>query len=75
LWLFLLEVVVVYEKISSFAEKLPENFVRVHKSYIIPFDKIDVIEGNQITIGAEKIPIGNFYKANFLSKIQDSSDK
>ncbi len=66
--------IMIYEKISSFEKKLPAGFIRIHKSYIIPIDKIDVIEGNQITIGSEKIPIGNFYKSNFLSRIKDSSD-
>jgi DNA-binding LytR/AlgR family response regulator len=51
------------EKISSFEEMLPEaQFLRVHKSFIVAKDKIEVIEGNRINIAQLTIPIGQLYK-------------
>lgn len=47
----------------------PEEFIRIHKSYIIPKSKINIIEKHQVTIGAKRIPIGLTYRenvANFL---------
>ncbi len=38
------------------------NFMRVHKSYIVAIDKIKEIDKNQILIGEETIPIGITYK-------------
>lgn len=42
-----------------------ENFVRVHKSYIVALNKIDSIEKNRIKIGGKIIPISNTYKETF----------
>jgi len=48
---------------SVFEKELPANsFCRVHKSYIIPIDKIKSIERNRIKILDFIIPIGDTYK-------------
>jgi DNA-binding LytR/AlgR family response regulator len=57
------ENILSHEKISSFETLLPkEDFLRVHKSFIVALDKIKLIEGNQISIERHKIPIGQTYK-------------
>ena len=38
------------------------NFMRIHKSFIIALDKIKEIDKNQVQIGEETIPIGITYK-------------
>ncbi|WP_425658864.1 LytR/AlgR family response regulator transcription factor [Tenacibaculum ascidiaceicola] len=58
-----------HEKISSFEEFLPKNeFIRIHKSFIISKIKINQIEGNRIFIKEYKIPVGQTYKGN-LNKL------
>src|SRR5690606_20933779 len=47
----------------------PDRFVRIHKSYIVPIDKVTTLEGNMVHIGAEKLPIGNLYKEEVLKRI------
>jgi len=50
--------------------QLPKNqFIRIHKSYIVAIDKIKVLEGNQVVIGKEKLPIGASYREEVMSKI------
>jgi two-component system, LytTR family, response regulator len=50
---------------------LPQNeFVRVHKSYIIPISKIDYIERSAIRINEKMIPITTSYKKDFYNIIQ-----
>lgn len=39
-----------------------ENFVRVHKSYIVALNKIESIERSIIKIGGEHIPVGQSYR-------------
>jgi len=57
------------EKISELEEKLGKGkFLRVHKSYLINFSKIQSIEGNRIKIDGNEIPIGQTFKAE-LSKL------
>lgn len=64
--LFLVEeTILIHEKISAMEELLPvSDFLRVHKSFIIAADKVKVIEGNRIKIGAYVVPIGQTYKHN-----------
>ncbi|MFK7775526.1 MAG: LytR/AlgR family response regulator transcription factor [Saprospiraceae bacterium] len=57
------EMIVSHEKISSFEELLPsDNFLRIHKSFIVATSKIKLIEGNRISIGEHQVPIGQTYK-------------
>jgi two-component system, LytTR family, response regulator len=54
----------------------PDNFMRIHKSFIVALNKIESIERNRIKIGAELIPIGLSYRERFVKKIKiNSSDK
>ncbi|MDB5273408.1 MAG: DNA-binding response regulator [Chitinophagaceae bacterium] len=51
---------------KSVEEFLPkENFVRVHRSFIIAFNKIEEIERNNIIICKKIIPVGDNYKDFF----------
>lgn len=46
-----------------------EDFIRIHKSYIIALKHIIMIEGNQVKINDEFLPIGISYKENLFSKL------
>ena len=43
--------------------RLPDNFLRVHRSFIVNTSRISVIERNRIVFGNKYIPIGDSYKA------------
>ena len=43
-----------------------DQFIRVHKSYIISKSKVSILEGNMVHIGEEKIPIGASYREEVL---------
>jgi DNA-binding LytR/AlgR family response regulator len=50
-------------------EKLPSaDFIRVHRSYILPFGKIEAVRGTTITIGEMEFPIGRTYTDEFFSR-------
>jgi DNA-binding LytR/AlgR family response regulator len=50
---------------------LPQNlFCRVHKSYIVSFDKIESIERDRIKIQNELIPISETYRGQFYKMIK-----
>ena len=56
---------VVRLTMKSLLEKLDENeFIRVHRSYIVPVDKIKSIKQKLIQIGDEEIPVGKNYEEN-----------
>ena len=49
---------------------LPKNqFLRIHKSYIISKSKVSTLEGNMVHIGKEKIPIGASYREEVLKDL------
>ncbi|TFG44028.1 MAG: response regulator transcription factor [Bacteroidia bacterium] len=55
---------------KNIIEKLPSGFFfRVHKSYIISVDKIDMIENSRIVIGNQRIPIGESYRTPFFEMV------
>ena len=66
------EMIISHEKISYYESILKkDNFLRVHKSFLVATDKIKFIEGNRILINEHKIPIGQTYKSN-VNKLYNS---
>ena len=57
--------------LKSIEEKLPADiFCRVHKSYIINFDFIELIERNSVQIAKMSIPIGKSYREGFFKYLE-----
>ena len=49
--------------LTGMHEKLPHsNFIRVHRSYIVNRNKIDVTKGNKIDISGHELPVGKSYR-------------
>lgn len=44
------------------------DFIRVHRSFILPFSKIEAVRGNTIFIGEQEFPIGKTYTDDFFSR-------
>jgi len=50
-------------------EKLNSNdFIRVHRSFILPFSKIESVRGTTIFIGEKEFPIGRTYACEFFNR-------
>ncbi|WP_411029832.1 LytR/AlgR family response regulator transcription factor [Spongiimicrobium sp. 3-5] len=50
---------IVHQTLTSFTEELPEDrFLRIHRSYTIAVDKVQVVEGNSIEIDGVRYTIG-----------------
>lgn len=59
--------------LQSWLSKLPPNFVRVHRSYIVNLDFVDRISGNQIYVANTSIPIGRLYKDKLVEHVVGKS--
>ena len=60
--------VVVRMTMKALQEKLPDNeFVRVHRSYIVAVAKINSIRNKMIFIGEEEIPLGTSHEKAFYA--------
>lgn len=54
---------ITYSSLKSIEEKFPEDqFVRIHKSFIISISKVSAIEGNKVYIGTKELPISRSLK-------------
>jgi DNA-binding LytR/AlgR family response regulator len=70
------EEVITYQTMQAILQKLPsDQFVRIHKSFIVALSYITAIEGNQVFVGKAALPIGRLYKEQFLSIIVGKQGK
>lgn len=59
--------VVARMTMKAMTEKLPaKDFIRVHRSYIVPLSRINSVRNKTIYIGEEEIPLGSSYEENFV---------
>jgi len=64
------DMILTLQSMKSIQQLLPtDQFIRVHKSYIVAFDKIRFIERGRINIKEKSIPITETYKDNFFKRI------
>ncbi len=58
------------QSLTDFLAKLPDTFLRIHKSFVINFSQLKLIDGNQIVLQNDiKLPIGKSYRKAVLGKI------
>jgi DNA-binding LytR/AlgR family response regulator len=61
--------VVARMTMNDMVQKLPvKDFIRVHRSFILPFKRIASVRSNSITIPEKEIPIGKTYIKDFNSR-------
>jgi DNA-binding LytR/AlgR family response regulator len=59
----------VSSTLKDMEQKLPpQNFVRVHRSYIANLDKIEAMEENSVVFSKNDIPIGKSYKKLLMAR-------
>ena len=67
---------IVHKTLTSFTEELPSNqFIRIHRSFTICIDKVQVVEGNSVEIDNTRYTIGRSYINDVKSKILNNSIK
>ncbi len=50
---------------KSILEKLPTTFIRVHRSFIVPINRIERVRNKTIHLAGVQIPIGSSYLEDF----------
>ena len=58
--------VITLLSMKKLEERLPKNFMRIHRSYIVNLDKITEVNKNRIILDADTyLPVGDLYKEQF----------
>ncbi|WP_452224608.1 LytR/AlgR family response regulator transcription factor [Lacinutrix chionoecetis] len=62
---------VVYEKMSDIINQLPgDQFMRIHKSYIINLKKVNAYTKEYVEIAKKHIPVSSTYRNMFMNSIK-----
>lgn len=65
--------IITKTSMSQMEEKLPaENFLRIHKSFIISVNKIEAFTANTIEVQGKELPIGRSFKNAVLNMLNFS---
>lgn len=63
---------VVYLTLKGIEDYLPaEKFIRIHKSYLVPIDKIQHIDADDIKIGDVILPLSRSYRDDLIQRINN----
>ena len=61
--------------LKEFSAQLPEDqFLRIHRSYVVPVSRVEAIEGNIVRILNHEIPIGESYRNRVMSQLLGKED-
>src|SRR5690554_5490444 len=61
---------IVHSTMKGFQSRLPQDqFVRLHRSYILNINKIEAIENLFVLVNKKHIPIGASYKEAFINRL------
>ena len=65
--------IITKTSMAQMEEKLSaDNFLRIHKSYIVPVSKIEAFTANTIEIQGKELPIGRNFKNAVLNSLNYS---
>jgi DNA-binding LytR/AlgR family response regulator len=66
--------IITLQNLKNFVSKLPaDQFIRVHRSFVVSLSNIDVVSKNEITIGKKDLPIGESYRDQLFNIIQQAT--
>lgn len=63
----------VYMRMKEIEEKFGENFMRIHKSFVVNLSRVEAVGNNEISIHGKNLPVGRVYKKAVLSHFADQS--
>ena len=66
---------IVHQTLAGITEQLPnEYFMRIHRSYTIGLNHLEMLEGNFVVIAGRELPIGRNYQAEVKEAILGLGD-
>jgi DNA-binding LytR/AlgR family response regulator len=62
------------DTIANFEKKLPDSFLRIHRSYIVNSKKITAFTKMDVEIGKKEIPIGASFKEDVMAFLKGTNE-
>ncbi len=66
------QVLITRENISSLASRLPESFVRIHRSFVVNSQLVRSFSAEGVTIQGKELPFGRAFKKNALAQLSNT---
>jgi len=63
--------VMTKDSIGNFLHKLPHQFLRIHRSFIVNTTKVTAFTALDVEIGEKEIPIGASYKNDTINRLKE----
>jgi two-component system, LytTR family, response regulator len=64
----------IYHSLKSLLDILPsEQFIQIHRSFIVNFSRITVVEGNTVKVDSIELSVGKNYRENFIARVKLNS--
>lgn len=61
--------IMLYSSMDGILNKLPSNFKRVHRSYIVNVDAIEKVNGNSLEVNKQFISVSKTYHESIMSEL------
>ena len=65
--------IITHEKISKLKKRLPEDFIRIHRSYIVNRGKIQSFSKEQLTVNETILPISRTFRQEVFFTLSNKS--
>jgi len=62
------------ERISKLEERLPAEFIRIHRSFIVNMKKAHIMGTSEVLVGEQLLPISRSYKAEVSKRFEKETD-
>jgi two-component system, LytTR family, response regulator len=63
----------IHHSLKSLLDILPADFVQIHRSYIVNFNRITAVEGNTVRIDKIELSVGKNFRDEFLNRVKSKS--
>jgi DNA-binding LytR/AlgR family response regulator len=66
------KMLITNETLKNLAKKLPRDFIRIHKGFVVNLGKVKYIEGNQVFLENQILPVGLTYREELITIFKKS---
>ncbi len=61
--------VIALMSMKALEDLLPDNFIRIHRSYIIDFERVSLVQKRKVFMDTVEIPIGEVFREAFMQRL------